>query len=469
MTRAEDAPAPVIGSPHGSVSESAGRRLHIIGAGLIGTSVGLAAVASGWQVTVEDADFVRAERARERLGALHPVDQTMDSPCSEVDIVCVAVPPAAVGETLSAAARIYLSATLIDVASVKAQPQQQIERLSPALDRYVPTHPLGGGEGSGPDAARSDLFRGRSWVLCADPARPTARTAAVVALIQACGAHPVWLSAPEHDRLLAVTSHLPQLLASALAAEVEQAFGTSTAVPTEGGARDERSRSLPSGDAGSGWDAASRDGVPSHDPLVVSLRPPTPAAVLGRPNPTSVPASSLAGPALWDMTRIASSPSELWAQVARLNHADVRRALRSLLDRLEAVEAGMVGPAEAAAEVAALVDAGRSARARLGRKHRSASEDADGRTASAWTWVDIAIDDTPGTLARVFATASRLGVNVEDVRVDHAPYASQGTVSVAVADAEEAARLQATLRGLARDDVEPTGLVRSPRSDDTWS
>lgn len=382
----------------------AGRRLHVVGAGLIGTSVGLAAALAGWTVTFEDRDPAQAEHAQARLAAATggPAPAVV-SPPSRADLVCVAVPPAATSAEVLRALESYPEATVIDVASVKSEPRRAVEAESAHAGRYVPTHPLAGGEGQGPDAGRFDLFLGRSWVVCATTGSD--RVPVVLELVAACGAHPVWLSAEDHDRLLAVTSHLPQLLASALAAEVASVFEPA---------------------AGDGGGARTGD----------------------------VPASSLAGPALWDMTRIAASPTELWSQIAALNHPALRVAVQSLQRRLRTVEDALIASSEAAAGVGALLDAGRAARSQLGAKHRAAdvprravrTQGVDGAVPDAgWTWVELAIDDTPGTLARVFATAGVLDINVEDVRVDHAPYASTGLVSVAVRDAVEARALQAAL------------------------
>lgn len=403
--------APVEGSEAGPSL----RRLHVIGAGLIGTSIGLAAAAGSWRVSFEDREPERASRAAQRLRArAHEADSTARPPGSaserqQVDIVCVAVPPAETAAAVIQALRLYRGSTVIDVASVKTEPQLQVDASDASVDRYVATHPLAGGEGHGPDAGRSDLLAGRSWVLCVGAAS-VRHVARVLELVDVCGAHPVRLSATEHDRLLAVTSHLPQLLASALAAEVAATFSSPDSPPDVG--------------------------VRGAEP---------------------VPASSLAGPALWDMTRIAGSPAELWSQIAGMNHEALNGALSSLLERLRVVGASLGGsPAEAVTSVRDLVEDGRAARLQLGLKHQAAGASGRVPTSSAsavpgadtgWTWAEFAIDDTPGTLARIFAAAGRLGLNVEDVRVDHAPYASSGIVGVALRQAADAQRLRAELDG----------------------
>lgn len=98
---------------------------------------------------------------------------------------------------------------VLDVASVKAPLVPFAGRA-----RFVPTHPLAGAERSGPEAARADLFVDRPWVYV--PVREEL-DAAARAFIESMGARPVALEAARHDRIVALTSHLPQLLSSLLA------------------------------------------------------------------------------------------------------------------------------------------------------------------------------------------------------------------------------------------------------------
>jgi prephenate dehydrogenase len=399
-------------TPAASPSAGEARTLHVIGAGLIGTSVALAAARSGWTVTLEDADADRAGHAtdllalasgggpaagRSELGPVETSGEQLPVPPAGAGpaLVCVAVPPRLNGLVLVDALRHYVESTVMDVCSIKSSSQADVEASDEDLTRLVWTHPMAGAEGSGPQAARADLFDGRSWIVCTtadeggSPLTSGAR-ACVERLIADCGARPLMLSVARHDELLAMTSHLPQLVASALASEVVAAF------------------------------------APGPAGAAAELPPP----------------SLLAGPGLLDMTRIAASPSELWAQIAALNRQPVRDGLRLLTGRLQRLEAALDDPTSTARAVTDLVDDGRSARGVLDRKHAGAAGGrGDLAPAPDWTWVRATIADVPGTLARVFAVAGELGVNIEDVQVDHAPYASQGLVSVAVrsTDAERLA------------------------------
>jgi len=104
-----------------------------------------------------------------------------------------------------------------DVGSVKgAILEAAASSLAPGV-AFVGGHPMAGSEGSGYEAARADLFAGATWALCGGgDALP-----GVAALVRELGAQPLVCEAAAHDRAVALTSHVPQLLASALAAELE--------------------------------------------------------------------------------------------------------------------------------------------------------------------------------------------------------------------------------------------------------
>ncbi|MBD5606775.1 MAG: prephenate dehydrogenase/arogenate dehydrogenase family protein, partial [Candidatus Eremiobacteraeota bacterium] len=104
--------------------------------------------------------------------------------------------------------------SIFDVASVKAP----VARAAAGLARFVGTHPIAGSERSGPQAARADLFAGRVWTYDACASEP-ARTRAV-AFVEAMGARPVAIASDEHDRIVALTSHLPQIVSVALGAQL---------------------------------------------------------------------------------------------------------------------------------------------------------------------------------------------------------------------------------------------------------
>lgn len=112
-----------------------------------------------------------------------------------------------------------MNATFTDVASAKSFLEQQMQEVSLA-DRFVGGHPMAGRERSGAKGARADLFEGRPWVICATANVAEERVRKVRALAAATGAHVVAMSAAEHDEAVAKVSHVPQLVASVLAAQL---------------------------------------------------------------------------------------------------------------------------------------------------------------------------------------------------------------------------------------------------------
>jgi prephenate dehydrogenase len=104
---------------------------------------------------------------------------------------------------------------ILDVASVKVP----VARAGAGLAAFVASHPIAGSERSGPTAARTDLFDGRVWSF--DTNAPAGTRARAVSFIEAMGGRPIAIESPEHDRVVALTSHLPQLLAVALGSRLE--------------------------------------------------------------------------------------------------------------------------------------------------------------------------------------------------------------------------------------------------------
>ena len=183
----------------------------IVGSGLLGASVGLALRRAGVATYLEDADAESVRIAVER-GAGEKVL------AGDPRIVVVAVPPDVAGAVIADASRRFPSATITDVTSVKAGPLTAAAALGADMDRVVGGHPLAGREVSGPTGARADLFDDRVWVVAPHPGGDAERAADVVALARTCGGVPVVMSAADHDRAVAVTSHAPQVLSSPLAA-----------------------------------------------------------------------------------------------------------------------------------------------------------------------------------------------------------------------------------------------------------
>ncbi|MDT0345528.1 prephenate dehydrogenase [Streptomyces litchfieldiae] len=307
---------------------------------------------------------------------------TEDAPDGAVDLAVVAVPPAHIAETVHALQRRGAARGYVDVGSVKSGPRRELSALGADLTSYLGSHPMAGRERSGPLAATADLFDGRPWVLTPTPETDTEVLNLVLELVALCRAVPVVMEAPAHDRAVALVSHTPQLLSSLLAARL-----------------------------GTADEAAVR----------------------------------LCGQGIRDVTRIAASDPRMWIDILSANPgpvadilseiaADLDETVRSLR-ALESADEAKRG--QGAAGIEAVLRRGNAGRERVPGKH--------GAAPAAYETVAVPITDRPGELARIFADAGRAGVNIEDVRIEHATGQQAGLVQLMV-DPSAAPGLIASLR-----------------------
>ncbi|MER7760786.1 prephenate dehydrogenase [Streptomyces sp. NPDC097619] len=187
----------------------------VIGCGLIGTSIALALTGAGVTVTLEDRSREALETAL-RMGAGWELTEDMPP----ADLVVVATPPSVTVDTLYEAQARGLGHAYTDVASAKEHIWTEAELRGADLLGYVPGHPMAGRELSGPAAAQADLFEGRPWILCPYPTVEPRALEAVAALVALCGGVRRDMGPAEHDRAVAALSHAPQLVSSALAAQL---------------------------------------------------------------------------------------------------------------------------------------------------------------------------------------------------------------------------------------------------------
>jgi prephenate dehydrogenase len=188
----------------------------VVGAGLIGTSVGLALRQRGVTVHLSDRDRSAAACAA-ALGA--GVDTAPGTP---PELVVAAVPPDQVAQVVADSLQRWPLAVVTDVASVKMQPLRQLRARRIDLRRYVGSHPMAGSERSGAAAARAGLFADRPWAVTPHPYSTAAALAVVEHLVELCGAEAVRITPAEHDRAVAVVSHAPYLQAVLTAARLNR-------------------------------------------------------------------------------------------------------------------------------------------------------------------------------------------------------------------------------------------------------
>lgn len=335
------------------------RTMTVIGTGLIGTSIALAVSGRGVRVFLSDRDPAAARTAA-ALGAGLAGD-----PGETVDLAVIAVPPSQVGAVLTEAQERGLARAYTDVASVKAGPEQAALRRAPDPARYIGGHPLAGRERSGPLAARAELFRDRNWVLT--PSRLTSDEAfeRALELVALCAAVPVVMRSQDHDAAVAVTSHVPHLMASLMAARL-----------TEG-----------------------------------------PAGL-----------ARVAGQGLRDATRIAAGDSRLWGDILQANAPAVAGVLKELhadLSRLvPAVDAlTRAGGAERDLGMRTLVDLLDRGISGLAEIPAAGAGPQEGGQE-----VRVAVAERPGELARLLAAVAHLGVAAEDAAVETAAAGAGFTV-----------------------------------------
>ena len=193
-------------------------KLAVIGCGLIGSSVIHAARAAGVVERVHVAELSAAHRAEiAELGYADAVFENAAEAVRDADLVVLATPPLSLAAAAQAAAPgLKPGATITDVGSVKGGVGQAIAAAAPGGVFVIPGHPLAGTENSGPAAGFAALFQNRWTVLCPMDDQAEAYRAAVVRLESfwsALGANVEVMDERHHDLVLAVTSHLPHLIA----------------------------------------------------------------------------------------------------------------------------------------------------------------------------------------------------------------------------------------------------------------
>jgi len=212
-------------------------RVAIIGTGLLGTSIALAASRAGCDVQGWD---LRSEIAA-RAGALAGLDPrpSLEEAVDGADLVVVATPIPDVAPAVIRALDATDRAAVTDVASVKGSVGAAV-RTAGGGPRYVPGHPMGGGERSGPEHASASVVDGIVWVVAPDEVSDPAAVERLATWVRAIGAKPVSLTPERHDRLVAIVSHLPQVASSSLMglAAVEEADEPEILLLAAGGFRD---------------------------------------------------------------------------------------------------------------------------------------------------------------------------------------------------------------------------------------
>ncbi len=205
---------------------SVARNVTIVGVGLIGGSIGLAL-----RELKLAARVVGCGRRQESLdkalavGAIDEASTDLAKAVSDAQIVIVATPVGSVAEYVGRITAASGAELITDVGSTKGLICRQIEsQLSGSADRFVGSHPLAGDHRTGPENARADLFIDRTVVVTPTAATPVKLTKRAIDFWQSLGARVLEMDPDQHDRAVGATSHLPHLVASALAACTPKEF-----------------------------------------------------------------------------------------------------------------------------------------------------------------------------------------------------------------------------------------------------
>ena len=330
--------------------------VRIVGTGLLGTSIGLGLTSRGVEVQLADISPSQAALAADygagRLAA------EGDDP----ELIIVAVPPDVTASVVAQELAGYPRALVTDVASVKAKPLQELRELGADVSRYLGTHPMAGKEHSGALSGSGDLFLGRPWVIAGHDDITYADGSLVDDLILDLGAVPFEMSVEDHDRSVALVSHVPQLVSSLMASLLKEA---------------------------------------PHE----SLR--------------------LAGGGLRDVTRVAGSDPALWVQILSANASAVSELLRQFRGELDDVIAALDQQGEEGSlrGIADSLVHGNQGVTRLPGKHG---------TQTRFAKLLVKVDDRPGQLARLLTDIGDAGVNMEDVRLEHAEGSQYGVAEILI-------------------------------------
>jgi prephenate dehydrogenase len=246
-------------------------RIGIVGIGLIGGSMAFAIRRAFPHATVVGIDRDDVTQVARQLGAIHQGCEDLAALAGS-DLVVLAAPVRQNREVLKTLGGVVEGPALVtDVGSTKRTTIAAARALPPALT-FIGGHPLAGAARGGLEASRADLFERRVWLITPEPGTAPAARQRLAAFVRALGATPIEIDPAAHDRILASTSHLPQLAASALMHVVGETVGE--------------------------------------------------------------PGLQLSGAGLSDTTRVAASPAAIWSDICETNADEILPALDRLIETL---------------------------------------------------------------------------------------------------------------------------------------
>ena len=265
------------------------RQITIVGTGLIGGSLGLALRRARFAGSVVGCDRRAVLEAAQARGVIDRAEADLERAIVGSDLIVLATPVGCILSQLEAVGPLSASDALItDTGSTKEQFVERARMIlgDKAAERVLPGHPMAGKEVGGIEQADAELFRDAVWLITPmDSQRPyTLRQLEYLELLKAIGARVITMDADRHDRLCAWISHLPQMIATALASSLREELGDDEAV------------------------------------------------------------LQIGGRALREMTRIAGSPYSMWRDIAMTNTENIEEALLRFEQQIAHLRENLRGP-----------------------------------------------------------------------------------------------------------------------------
>ncbi|MEW5799407.1 MAG: prephenate dehydrogenase [Bacteroidota bacterium] len=347
----------------------------IIGLGVIGGSLGLAIKQNNSRAVITGVGKQQRINAALRRGAIDYGALSIPAAVHDADIVFICTPVYTILSMLPEIAKnIKPSAIVTDVGSTKVEITTAAKKIFRTKGIFVGGHPMAGSEGKGIDFADPLMFQNATYVLCAEPKHNRAAKT-LAGLLHAIGARVLFLSAKEHDTVAAAISHLPQLVAVAM------------------------------------------------------------MNLAGKKNKKNPAFLQLAAGGFRDITRIASSPYEMWKDILSSNSKEIRSVIREFTKLLGAFEKDLRS---------------KKTQHRFAQQFASAKtlRDAIPKNSKGFLHplyeVYVSVEDKPGVLARLTTTLFKANINIKDIELLKIRDGKGGTFRVSFdsrIDAENAKRV----------------------------
>jgi prephenate dehydrogenase len=349
----------------------------IIGLGVIGGSLGLAIKQTGRNVIITGVGRQKRIDAAIRRGAIDYGTLSIPAAVHDADIVFVCTPVYTILSLLPEIAQNIKPSTIVtDVGSTKAVIMKAAKRFFRTRGIFVGGHPMAGSEGKGIDFADALMFQNAAYVLCTGGRKEKA-VSRLTDILHDIGARVLFLDAEEHDSVAAAISHLPQLVAVAM------------------------------------------------------------MNIAGRKNARHSATLRLAAGGFRDITRIASSPYEMWQDILGTNAGKISAVLRELERMLKDFRNGLHPAAPAP---------------RFARQFNAAKEwrDAIPKNSKGFLHplyeVVVSVDDKPGILARLTTVLYKANINIKDIELLKIRDGKGGTFRISFESQKDADRAAALLK-----------------------